>query len=193
MSIADLRAKALAYAPELPYPLVLDRELKYRLSEAQKTLAAAQAARQKIIDSPDGAALAGQRFDEAAPTFRMDREIADAEAAVAAAEDAARPDSLVLVFRRLPATGPGSYQELLDSATDKGSVNLPALGEALLAACYLRTESCDGEDVGLSWGEAQVPLDHADIEALRMQIIGHHRIGAAVSFDPRSSGRPATS
>ena len=190
MSIADLRAKALAYSPVMPVPVVLDRDLKYRLQEAQKTLAALQKDRDKIVT--DGAPT-GQRYDEATPTARIDEQIAAAEQALTAAEDAVRPDSLVLIFRRLPATGPGSYQEMLEAHTDKGAVEVTKLSDALLDTCYLRTESADGEDVGLSFAEATVPLDHGDIETLRTMIIGHHRVGTAVSFDPRSSGRPATS
>lgn len=191
MSIADLRAKALAYSPEMPVPVVLDRDLKYRLQEAQKTLAALQKDRDKIVT--DGAPT-GQRYDEATPTARIDEQIAAAEQALTAAEDAVRPDSLVLIFRRLPATGPGSYREMLDAhADDKGVVNVVKLTDALLAACYLRTESADGEDVGLSFAEASVPLDHGDFEQLRTMLLSHHTVGTAVSFDPRSSGRPATS
>lgn len=194
MSIEDLRAKALSYSPELPYPVVLDRGLKYRLSEAQRNLAAARAKRQSQIDNQSDADRTGQRFDEETPTVRADLEVADAEAALSAAEEEARPESLVLLFRRLPATGEGSYQEALDAHTDdKGVVRQAALSDALLSACYLRTEAADGQDVGLLFAEAMTPLDHGDVELLRAQIIGHHRIGASVSFDPRSSGRPATS
>ena len=189
MSIEELRAKVLAYSPEMTYPVVLDRDLKHNLIEARKNLAALQAERQKIIDSPPE--LTGQRYDQATPTADIDERIMSAEAAVGAAEEAIRPESLVLVWRRLSAD---EYQARIDEHSDeKGIISTIKLGDHLLGECYLRTESASGGDVGLAWDEARAPLDHGDIETLRLMIIGHHRIGAGVPFDPRSSGRPATS
>lgn len=196
MSLEALRAKALAYSPELTYPIILDRDLKYRLSEATQKLADLRKDRAKMADLPpeEQARAAGQTLADAAPRFRIDTEIADAEKALSDIEDEARPEALVLIFRRLPASGPDSYQQALEDNSDaKGVVSIFGLGQALLASCYLRTEDAAGADVGLTWDEAQIPLDHGDIEALRSHIINHHRVGTAISFDPRSSGRPATS
>lgn len=195
MDIAALRAKALTYAPELPYPIVLDRDIKHRVSEAQKSLATAQSERDRILSLPHEHRDQGQTLADLSPTVRADERIRQAEADLDAAMDAARPESLVLIFKRLPPSGPSSYEELLVAHTHAatGDLDVRVFGDALLSASYLRTESADGEDVGMSLAEAMLPLDHMDLENLRMQVIAHNRVGASVSFDPRSSGRPATS
>ena len=113
------------------------------------------------------------------------------------AEDAARDSSMVLIFKRLPATrdsaedGEQSYAELEDAATTGGKTNYDRLADLLLAACYVRADSVAG-DLGLSWREASRPLDDRDLEQLRNMIVGHHRMGAAIPFDPRTSGQPET-
>ena len=192
MNIDYLRAKALAYAPELPYPIVLDRELKYRLSEAQANLAAARRERDAILADPELLrARREQTLADLTPKLAVDDTVAAAEAALTDAEEAARPESLVLIFRRISAQ---EYQAMLEAhSDDKGTVRLLEFADALLAACYVRTEAADGSDVGLTFEQAMGPCDHGDLEALRGQIVGHHRVGASVSFDPRNSGRPATS
>ena len=193
MSIEYLRAKALAYAPQLPYPIVLDREKKWAVEQAQRRIDSLQEMRDGIVQSPPEELRHSQRLDQASPTADVDKAIDEAIEKLEAAKNDARTDSLVLVFRRLPASGPGSYQEHSDAATTNGALNATKLGDLLLEACYMCAESADGEDVGIEWAEALTIIDHGDLEQLRLQIIGHHRVGASLSFDPRNSGQPATS
>ena len=74
---------------------------------------------------------------------------------------------------------------------DKGTVDYEAMAAELLRVCYLRTESVHG-DLDLSWREASRLVDDSDMQNLRNLIVGHHRLGARIPFDPRSSGQPET-
>ena len=196
MSIESLRALVESYDPELTYPIVLDRGLKLRIMEASGDLVTLRQRRASLAGaSPeDRAVVAVQTLADAAPHFPVDDEIAAAEAALTSAEDEARPSSMVLVFGICPSEGDASFAAHRERHTGKGGVtNIVELGAALLAASYRRTESPSGEDVGLTWEQARKPLDDGDLEALRVQIIGHNRVGASIPFDPRPSGKHAMS
>ena len=195
MSIEALRALVESYSPELTYPIVLDRGLKLRIMEATSDLVTLRQRRSKLAGaSPEDPVGAVQTLADAAPTFPIDAEIEAAEAALTAAEDEARPSSMVLVFGICPSEGDASFAAHRERATGKGGItNVIELGTALLAASYRRTESPSGEDVGLTWEQARKPLDDGDLEALRAQIIGHNRVGASIPFDPRPSGKHAMS
>ncbi len=191
MNIEYLRQKALSYAPEHVYPVVLDRDAKVRLQAAEATLAGLIAERDKSLALPPEARDADRTFADESPTVRLDARITEAESERDAARDAVRPDSLVLVFRQL---ADAEYRPIGEACrNERGIDDNLKLGAALISACYVRTESPEGEDVGLSAAEAVRLLDQGDRLILGKQLIGHHWFGAAISFDPRSSGRPATS
>lgn len=194
MSIEHLRTLALTYAPTADYSVCLDREQQLHLIGLRTRLFDVQARRDRLVNSGD---LPKQTLGETPAVDALAAELADIEHQIDAAQEAARENSLVLVFRRLPATpdsadeGEESYSELEQDATVDGKTDWKRLGDRLLSACYLRADSAYG-DVGLSWAEASRPLDDRDLDELRNMILGHHRLGAAIPFDPRNSGQPAT-
>ena len=193
-AIAMLRAKALTDPPKARYPLCVDREARLQLA----------ALRQKYVRTADKLAReaasrpAVQSLGDSAPTQDDDEILAAIEREIEEAQEAAKGDVIVLVFRRLPTTaesaseGENNYLGLEQEHTDAtGNVNYRAVGAALLPLCYERAESIHG-DLGMTWAEALTILDAGDLEHLRDMIVGHHRIGGAVPFDPVSSGPPAT-
>ena len=193
-AIAMLRAKALTDPPKARYPLCVDREARLQLA----------ALRQKYVRTADKLAReaasrpAVQSLGDSAPVQDDDAILAAIEREIEEAQEAAKGDVIVLVFRRLPTTaesaaeGEHSYLGLEQEHTDAtGNVNYRALGTSLLPLCYERAESIHG-DLGMTWAEALTILDAGDLEHLRDMIVGHHRIGGAVPFDPVSSGPPAT-
>lgn len=189
-----LRALALSYAPTADYSVCLDREKQLRIVALRQQHQALSAKLQGLDASDDEGATIGEEQAH----DKLARELSDLEARIAEAEDGAKDQSVVLIFKRLPATpdsaedGETAYSELEAQHTDdKQHVDYEALGAALLPACYLRTESAHG-DLGLSWHEAARMLGAGDMQALRNMIVGHHRLGAAIPFDPRSSGQPET-
>lgn len=194
MSIEHLRTLALTYAPTADYSVCLDREQQLHLIALRTRLLDVQARRDRLASGGD---LPKQTLGETPIVDQLAAEVADLERQLDAAQDAAAENSIVLVFRRLAATpdsadeGEPSYSEVEASVTVDGKTDWDQVGDLLLAACYLRADSAFG-DVGLSWAEASRPLDDRDLDELRNMIIGHHRLGAAVPFDPRNSGRPAT-
>lgn len=205
-TLADLRALALDYRPTLPFFVCLDRDkrttlaglrfqlsgLKSRLDNLQK-MDADQYAAASSMGEPDPIDAAKARMEEVA-------------AAIVAAEDDARPWSITITFAVLPATDEGlregegmSYAGLLDTLTKaselggfEGRVSGDEFADVLMSHCYQRAESADGENLNLAWADAIRVLDMADIEVLRNLIIGVHRTGASIPFDPRTSGPSAT-
>ena len=193
-AIAMLRAKALTDPPKARYPLCVDREARIQLA----------ALRQKYVRTADKLAReaasrpAVQSLGDSAPVQDDDEVLAAIEREIEEAQEAAKGDVIVLVFRRLPTTaesaaeGERYYLDLEQEHTDAtGNVNYRALGSALLPCCYERAESIHG-DLGMTWAEVLTIIDAGDLEHLRDMIVGHHRIGGAVPFDPVSSGPPAT-
>lgn len=191
-ALQALRALALSYAPTADYSVCLDREKQVGIIALRQQHQLLSAKVEGLDASDDEGASVG----EEPAADRLARELAELEQRIAAAEEAAKDQSVVLIFKRLPATPDSadedevSYAELEgDYTDDKRHIDYEALGAALLPACYLRTESAHG-DLGLSWHEAARMLGAGDMQALRNMIVGHHRLGAAIPFDPRSSGRP---
>lgn len=193
-AIAMLRAKALNDPPKARYPLCVDREARIQLA----------ALRQKYVRTADKLAReaasrpAVQSLGDSAPVQDDDAILAAIEREIEEAQEAAKGDVIVLVFRRLPTTaesaseGERNYLGLEQEHTDAaGGVNYRTLGSALLPLCYERADSIHG-DLGMTWAEALTILDAGDLEHLRDMIVGHHRIGGAVPFDPLSSGPHAT-
>ena len=194
--LAALRAKALNYNPEAHYSVCLDRELQTRRAGLQGQLVAAMASRKKLEESePDKRATMGEKPAE----DTLNESIALLEAELEKVEAEALPNSVTLVFKRLPLTSDGagkgadSYEGLLRKLTVDNQINTDALADHLLRRCYLHTMATDGSgDLDLSWRQAVAMLGRQDVTMLRSMIIGHHEIGAAVPFDLKNSGVPET-
>lgn len=190
-ALQALRALALAYAPTADYPLCLDLEARVEILSlrAQYRDLAAKAA--EVDEQPDeGATLSETPAHDALAT-----KMAEVEDQLERAQAEARDRTVVLVFKRLPTTPEDcdadetSYAELVDQHTDdKRHIDYEALGAALIPLCYVRTEGEPG-DLSLSYREASRLLDTKDRADVGMMLVGHHRIGGSIPFDPRSSGR----
>ena len=193
MSLERLRALALEHNPTTEYFVCLDPAKRLELVGLRQRWLRTKQERDDYNPAEDPGDLAS----EATPD-RLDRELSELEAQIAAAEEDAREDSIALVFRRLPASadsadeGDTDFDSLVRQHTsERGAVDVAAVSDALPALCYLRSESSEG-DLGLTWREAAKTLDAADLRTIRAQLWGHHNIGAAVPFDPRTSGQHET-
>ena len=189
-----LRALALSYAPTADYPVCLDREKRLEILALRQQAVAVKAK----LDGLDASDDEGATIGEEPAADRLTRELSDLEDRIAEAEEGAKDQSVVLIFKRLPATpdsadeGEVAYSTIEAQHTDdKGAVDYEAMAADLLRVCYLRTESVHG-DLDLSWREASRLVDDSDMQNLRNLIVGHHRLGARIPFDPRSSGQPET-
>ena len=193
MSLERLRALALEHNPTTEYFVCLDPAKRLELVGLRQLWLRTKQERDDYRPEHDDGDLAS----EATPD-RLDRELSELEEQIAAAEDDAREDSIALVFRRLPASADSADEDEMDFESlvraytgERGNVDVGAVSRRLPELCYLRAESSEG-DLGLTWREAAKTLDAADLRTLRAQLWGHHNIGAAVPFDPRTSGQPET-
>lgn len=190
MNIEYLRAKALAYAPTFRLPICLDERLRADVDAAAAALVKAQGDLAKLASLPPEQKRA-KSLGAKGPTKLAEEAVAKAEAAVEAAEAAAAGDVVILTWRRLD---PDAYDDLVQSHSTGGRVDFPALYTALLAACWHRAESADGEDVGLSWAEVRaLLLNNADMDVARVGVLNLNRAPSSIPFSPRSSGVPGTS
>lgn len=190
MSIESLRAKALAYAPTFRYPVCLDPEMRTQLDEASSRLLKLQGDLREMAALPPDERRA-KRMSEQPPSVALAAEVAEAEAEVQRIENLAAGDVLVVVFRRLP---PDDYQALVDGHTQGSTVSLPDLHQSIVRESYLRSESGDGEDVGLDYAQIwNGVLNHGDRDVVLVGVLELNRGVSAVPFSQRSSGQPGTS
>ena len=194
-ALQDLRALALGDSPTAEFPICLDRELRLACVALRQQYLDVKQRLDGLADSDRDGSTA---LDEAPLEDRLRAQLDDIEARLQEAEEAAAPHSMVLIFKRLPATpdsaddGEPDYFTVEQEHTDnKGHVDQDALAGALLPLCYLRTESVHG-DLDLTWSQAIRQADSSDLHYMRAIILGHHRMGARIPFDPRSYGQPAT-
>ena len=188
-----------AYRPEAPYFVCLNREKRMAIIATSELQDAARERLGKLEADPEKA-REGHRLDQPDPIDAAKSALADAENAHAKAIEDALPQSVALIFGSLPATDISrregeewSYEGLLSAMRDdSGDVDSDAFADRLLALCYLRTEGPDGQDLGRPWVTAARFADMSDWKNLRRMIIGHHIVGAAIPFDPRTSGQSAT-
>lgn len=198
MAIENLRAYALNHAPRLTTHVCLDYEQRSTLKGLYTQHRTLTARRDKLAD--DGDIPTSGSMGDKTPHTRIDQQITELETEIAAAEDAARPDSIAIIFRRLPATsdsttddGQPCYEDLLKQATDTDTgYNHDRLGDLLLRACFVAAENADGKPVEGGWDDVLTVLDYGDLGFHRNALIGFHQIGSTIPFDPRTSGKPAT-
>lgn len=186
-NLQALRDLVLSYNPEMCYTLILDRDL---LDEADTARDRLRSAINKLDKGGDSTTTDRRRLsDKASP--KLEELEADL---LAVYEKAAKSDkSVVAVFRRLPADGDGSYQELAEGCSKNGLIQYGQLYDKLIEASYLRCESPSSEDLGLTLDQVRPILSNGDLEALGDKLVKHNRAPQTVPFDPRPSGKPATS
>ncbi|GAA2184939.1 hypothetical protein GCM10009785_34790 [Brooklawnia cerclae] len=209
MSVADLRARALAHNATIrfTYPICLDDDLRQAIKDAEKALKDLHTAVEEAKDRRGKSEATQRRSLGEAATPGHDKEIAALEAripaaeeALAAAEDAALADSVLLRFRRLT---PSEYQEAWDAAGEaakdaaaqlRDAVKLEALKERLRTHCYAAAEDAEGNDLGIGWDEAVDGfIGSGDFDNIGNGLILFNRASAAIPFGRASSGQPATS
>lgn len=194
IDIARLRELALTYAAELPYAVVLDREQRATILEANRHLTALRDQRSELSEDDGSAKSAKQSYGDASPYLLIDAQIEKAQRELDTAVEAAKPNTLTLIFGRVR---PEAFAELRDSMRleDSNGPDWTAVGRELLKRTYRGTEAADGTRVEITWDEwlAGEALDFRDLDDLEGLIITHHATGSTIPFDPRSYGRPATS
>ena len=198
-SIDMLRTLALDYRPEAPYFVCLDRDKRMAIVAARQLEADAREHLNDVLQQDPEDVAAAQSMTDPDPIDKAKAELDGATAALATAMDDAMPWSVAIIFGSLPTSDEGlregesySYEGLRDEMSDDGMIDTDAFADRLLTLCYLRTESPDSEDMNLTWAEASRLLDVSDRKNVRNMIIGHHLVGAAIPFDPRTSGQSAT-
>lgn len=198
-TIDMLRMLALDYRPEAPYFVCLDRDKRMAIVAARQLEADAREHLNNVLQQDPEDVAAAQSMTDPDPIDKANAELADATAALTTAMDDALPWSVAIIFGSLPTSDEGlregeshSYDGILGEMSDDGKVDTDAFADRLLTLCYLRTESPDSEDMNLTWAEASRLLDVSDRKNVRVMIIGHHLVGAAIPFDPRTSGQSAT-
>ena len=198
-TIDMLRMLAIDYRPEAPYFVCLDRDKRMAIVAARQLEADAREHLNNVLQQDPEDVAAAQSMTDPDPIDKANAELADATAALTTAMDDALPWSVAIIFGSLPTSDEGlregeshSYEGLLGEMSDDGMIDTDAFADRLLTLCYLRTESPDSEDMNLTWAEASRLLDVSDRKNVRAMIIGHHLVGAAIPFDPRTSGQSAT-
>lgn len=188
-NIDYLRAKAIAYAPVFRLPLCLDEAKRAAVDAANDALIAAQGELAKL-DAVPAEAKRAKSISAKSPTKLAEEKVAQAEAALQVAEDAAADEVLILVWRRLD---PDVYDALVMSHMGDGHFDAVAAYPAMVEASWWRAETADGDDVGLSWPEARALLNNADRDAVHVGVLNLNRAPSVIPFSPRSSGQPGTS
>lgn len=192
MSIERLRALAAELVTEA-YPLCLNRGTRAHIVRLSQQLDVAHREVEKA-QRTNGQSVSMTDEDPAAKVDRLTAELV-------AAYEAARADTVAVLFKRLPATreaaddGETAYSTVERRHADTKNrtiVDMDGVADELLPLCYLRTESADSEDLGWTWVDILKILDNADVKKFRDFIIGLHHIGTAIPFDPRTSGQPET-
>ena len=199
MNIENLRAYALNHAPTLPIPICLDYTLRSELKRLYDRHRALLTRRDKLAADVDIPAKGN--MGEKEPRTLIDGQITDCETEIEAAQLAAKPHSVVLIFRRLPATsdssgdGQPNYEALkrqADSQADTPAEQHDILGRLLAANAFLRAENADSQPVEGDWQDVLQLVDFGDLDFLRNALIGFHQIGSTIPFDPRTFGAPDT-
>ena len=192
MPIVDtLRARVLAGAQPQDFRLFLDPAARDVVDAAEDALAQARAAQ---ADSKSLSPDERPRRKLGDPEHRtvLAQAVTDAEAALAAAEDAAADSTLVL---RFAAMDPDDYNEtaakFFDPAT--GTFDRGAINRAAASASFVGAFSIYDEPLEVPWPQVRKLLNNADYDVLLEFVMGVNRAPSLAPFSRASSGRPATS
>lgn len=218
-AVQNLRAKALGQnTVGRPLYLVLNDELRETITQARDAVAVLTQHREELAKQgnlpapqlPEPVSLADavpdQQQQRTAAKADIDRLIESAQETVKAAEKQAidAGEVVVLQFRRL---SPAAYEEQVQEARSQArqqvkaknehrnydALFLTGLSAALLNQCYLRAETIDGEDLGISIDELRHDvMSHGDEERAEQHAMRINRTAHSVDFTQASFGRPAT-
>lgn len=184
MSLQQLRERALNRTRDavLRRQIVLDAALEQQVAVAREH--AVNARNQVVLydkeqqDRAEHEAGPDSRYGAVPADARraaLEEAASDAETAAEVATQAALAASVHLVFKRIP---PDEYQLMLfqHTAKDGEQLDVAKFKATLADTCYMRCETSDGEDMGITWQEAQAGmLSHGDLEYLQNEVIAHNR------------------
>ena len=179
--VALLRAKALAYKPTFELAICLNEELREAIDRATEKLTGLHAEKQQAKERGES----GRRTIADPDTKDLwAAKIAEAEAAVEAAEQAAAEESVLVVWKR---KSPDVYQAVLDvvvQETESWGEDFSAikLADRLMPVAYDKCTSTQGEDLEFDWDTARGLLSHFDYDLARAGVVTLHRAGT--SLDP---------
>lgn len=198
MSLADLRARALARNAErsFSYTICLNDQLRTKIDKATVALADLhqQRQRQALMDQSDTDPRRGRSLGDPKPRKTgLDTQIEEAENALQALEDSVPDDQILKINFR--AISPDDYQKLqLPYIDPTGRVDLAGFWPALAASCYSSTMAVDGEDLGIGWDELRAgTLNSGDVNLIYAGITDLHMTGAGIPFSRANSGGAAKS
>lgn len=183
-----LRAKVLAYAQTLTfdYPVCLDPTKRRRINEEM----------QKLTELRSQDRSSRKRITDSSPEILIQEQ----EELLETLEREARPDSVILKWRRKT---PDEYEmmdtrireEVIDSTGNLPAAKyMKALWSTLLSEDYLGTFSLEGEDLHIPWEEVQGGLlSSGDKDAIGLGLGQFNRETTSVPFTPGSYGSAAMS
>lgn len=191
-SVAELRAKIAARrATDLArVDICIDRDQAQTITDLEERLASLDQQRTDTLAKAKEDSQRGDRRLGDSPVAKIDTAVAEAEAALDAAWDAAADDTVRIVLRSLPPEGEVSWQGFLVKHADLfGDADYPAAWCAdIVAASYVRAETTTGEDLGYTWPEVVAELLFAgDYERVWRQAIIHNRKSPNLDFSKRRS------
>ncbi|MCW5951789.1 MAG: hypothetical protein KIT69_05995 [Propionibacteriaceae bacterium] len=169
--------------------ICIDRDQADTVTTLEAELENLQEVRQATLTKMKENQQAGDRRLGDSPVASIDKQIKTAEADLATAWQTAADNTMVVVLKALPPTGEGSYQEIFDAHTEEFETRdyPPAFCADLAAACYVRAETVDGDDVGYTWEELRPLLFHGDWERVWREALKHNRKSPLQDFSGRRS------
>lgn len=189
--IDTLRARVLAGTQPQDFRLFLDPQARAAVDLAATAL---DRARLALAESGSLAPEERPKRKIGDPDHRtvLTRAVTDAEASLAAAQDAAAESTLIL---RFAAMDPDDYNTMaakfFDVAT--GTFDRPAINRAAAAASFVGAFSIYDEPIDVQWTQVRKLLNNADYDVLLEFVMGVNRAPSLAPFVRASSGRPATS
>ncbi|MEN0069430.1 MAG: hypothetical protein AAGC63_00335, partial [Propionicimonas sp.] len=176
-------------------PICIDRDQAQQIADLEQRLAALTELRQTTLTAQKDSEKGDIRLSGDRPVAKVDTDIKTVEDELAAAWDAAADVTFRIVLRALPPDGdePGivTWQGLLDKHADGWVDDSPptAWCRDIAEACFVRAETVDGDDLGMSWAQMLAEgLDHGEWERVWRTAMIHNRVvPPSLDFSKRRS------
>ena len=201
-TMADLVELVRSYRKTVPFFACIDPDRRATLAGLRMQLLGLQSRLDNLQKMDADQYAAASSMGEPDPIAKVEALMADVAAEIVKAEDEARPYSIALTFAALPATDDAlrageelSHEGLLKSMIDAspdGRVASDDFADRLIAACYASAETPSGEPMPVDWSDIARILDVDDWKTIRVLVMGLHKVGSSIPFDPRTSGPSKT-
>ena len=179
MSLQSLTDKARnrAVARVCKFEVIADDDALAALNDAEKAVQEAESALRFARDAEESGNGKRGRLSKPGAVAEAEQKLADAEAALTAATEAADAETLVLHFRGVL---PKKLNEIRDRhADDDGRVNLLKCGTDLAREGFINITSKAGDDLGLTFDEVwEGALNGGEQESVSNLVVNHN-FGAA--------------